>query len=108
MVRNVGAQASSGGRAHVIGWPLVVLAAPALLLSGLLLLLPNSVHVDTDYGAEDVFFGCGTALFPTVEPREEPGIAECAQTTKQMRRAAGVSAGLGILSLATGGILLGS
>ena len=89
-----------------MGWILVALAATLLLIAGVFLLIPNSVHADTDYGGRDIFFGCGTAVTPTAEPYEEPGIAKCDEVNRQHRTAAAGAALAGLVLGAPGAYLV--
>ena len=88
-----------------VGWVLVALAISCWLLSAVSLLIPTSVHADTDYG-RDIFFGCGTALTSTAEPYEEPGIAKCDAVNRKHRTAAVGAALAGLVIGAPGAYVI--
>lgn len=97
-------QGDRGGRSDpnrsTVGWILLTLSIPGLLVTVLLLVLPTSTHIDTDYGGEDIFFGCGTPMTPTSEPYEEPGISECDRINDRMRAWAVIPAvGTGVVAI---------
>ena len=88
-----------------LGKILVYVSSACSALAIGLLLLPNQVHVDTEEN-EDIFFGCGLAIFPTAEPYEEPGISECDKVNARMRSVALVPALSGSISGSIGGYLI--
>ena len=51
-----------------------------------ILLIPNSAHVDVPNVGSDIFFDCGGALYPGTRPAEEPGISACSDINGSMLR----------------------
>lgn len=49
-----------------------------------LLIIPNSVHLDVANVGSDIFFDCGGALYPGSRPAEEPGISACSDLNTSM------------------------
>ena len=68
---------------------LLALTGLAAMATIVILLLPNAVEVGP---SKAVFFDCGTALSPSTDPPQKPGISACKNATQQMRRTASVSA----------------
>ena len=57
-----------------------------LLVGGVVLIVPNSAHVDVPNVGTGIFFDCGGALYPGSRPAEEPGITACAEINDSMLR----------------------
>jgi hypothetical protein len=57
-----------------------------LLAGGVVLVIPNAVHVDVPTFGSDIFFDCGGALYPGSRPAEEPGISAWADLNRTMLR----------------------
>ena len=51
-----------------------------------ILIIPNSAHLDVPNTGTDIFFDCGGALYPGSRPPEEPGISACADINGSMFR----------------------
>ena len=51
-----------------------------------ILIIPNSAHLDVPNTGTDSFFDCGGALYPGSRPPEEPGISACADINGSMFR----------------------
>jgi hypothetical protein len=82
---------------------LLAVTGLAALATVVILSLPNSVEVGA---GKAVFFDCGSALRPTTEPAQEPGISACRNANKQMRTTASVSAAAALGTGALGTFLL--
>lgn len=58
-----------------------------LMLAGVVvLIIPNSEHLDVANVGSDIFFDCGGALYPGSRPAEEPGISACSDINGSMLR----------------------
>lgn len=57
-----------------------------MLIGLVLLVIPNSVHLDVPNVGSDIFFNCGGALYPGSRPAEEPGISACSDLNSSMLR----------------------
>ena len=63
------------------------LAGLGLMLVGvIILIIPNSAHLDVPNVGSDLFFDCGGALYPGSRPAEEPGISACSDINVSMLR----------------------
>ena len=51
-----------------------------------MLIIPNSAHLDVPNTGTDIFFDCGGALYPGSRPPEEPGISACSDINGSMLR----------------------
>lgn len=87
------------------GAALGALSGLCLLVALGLMVIPNSVHVDTSY-ADEAFFDCGLAVAPRALPAEEPGISACESLTTKKRGAAALFALGGLALLLTGVTML--
>lgn len=67
--------------------PIVFLAGLGLTIVGVvILIIPNSVHLDVPNVGSDIFFDCGGALYPSSRPAEEPGVSACSDLNDSMLR----------------------
>lgn len=69
-------------------WALIgFLVGVGLMLVGVvILIIPNSAHLDVPNVGSDIFFDCGGALYPGSRPAEEPGISACSEINGSMLR----------------------
>jgi hypothetical protein len=57
-----------------------------MLVGVVILIIPNSAHLDVPNVGRDIFFDCGGALYPGSRPAEEPGISACSDINRSMLR----------------------
>jgi len=61
-------------------------AASKLSVGVVILIVPNSAHLDGPNVGSDIFFDCGGALYPGSRPAEAPGVSACPDINGSMLR----------------------
>jgi hypothetical protein len=57
-----------------------------VVVGAVVLVIPNSAHVDVPNVGSGIFFDCGGALYPGGRPAEMPGIRACSDVNGVMLR----------------------